>query len=103
MSDFVLTSGRESLPAIDRAALLDADLSTMDLDRCPKGCGSDVHAFNETRSRIRWAAQRMRAAVVSATTLEFASRTECRAMAWKRGGYAEWERVRRAQYEAGHR
>lgn len=119
--DFIVTSGRESLPVLDRAALLNQEMEhlrrlrstdsdkMLSLMRATKpsartaqetkiiaDVSHDVHAMGVLTSSIFYACT---AILRGDIRLDVISRLECRVMAYKRGGHKEFNRVSAAQFK----
>lgn len=110
--NLITESGREHLSRADRAGLLEADALDLQM-HAPKYNGRNghqVHQFNQLLGNVRgcildcrmpdekwtksWAAGRMGDDSAGSNL----SKTECRVLAWRRGGVEEYDRVTRLAY-----
>lgn len=99
--NLVTESGREHLSLAHRVGLLKQDLLRLE-QRRPSG--ADVHDWNNLRGSVQ-------ACILGCTATSKVdtwghvnlSKTECRVLAWCRGGHAEHKRVSALAYPRSHK
>lgn len=108
--DLINSSGRESEPISDRVGLLRAALLYPPFTGVPVcSVTQEIHDVKLTIGWIRGAIELYDAAIARGQTEAKLSRgadlifspVECLVLAWKRGGHAEYQRVRHAQIDRG--